>query len=149
MVKRVSRRLRKLAARRAMTFMVSVCEAGAVELTLYAGRRTLSRELDARDVGALIELLKSPISTCAWRIEHADFACHGFTTDFDEALRWVGLGAVVIPLHVARSVADRAVAERATGKVSLVELLRRVQAGQIPAGIAKPRCAPRRKPRGR
>lgn len=57
MAKRISRRRIKLAPRRALAFMVSAGEAGAVELTLYAGRRSLSRELDARDVEALVELL--------------------------------------------------------------------------------------------
>ena len=57
MAKRISRRLRKLAPHRALAFMVSAGEAGAVELTLYAGRRSLSRELDARDIKTLVELL--------------------------------------------------------------------------------------------
>ena len=57
MAKRISRRLRKLAPCRALAFMVSAGENGAVELTLYAGRRSLSRELDARDVRTLVELL--------------------------------------------------------------------------------------------
>ena len=57
MAKRISRRLRKLAPRRALAFMVSAGENGAVELTLYAGRRSLSRELDARDVRTLVDLL--------------------------------------------------------------------------------------------
>ncbi len=43
---------------------------------------------------------KFPTSTCAWRIERADFARPGFTTDFEEAKHWIGLGAAVIPLHV-------------------------------------------------
>ena len=82
-------------------------------------------------------MTKPAISTCAWRIEHPDFARSGFTTDFEEAKRWVGLGAAVIPLHAARLVAGRTTAERAAGKVSLVGLFRRVQAKQIPPGTAK------------
>lgn len=57
MAKRISRRRRTLVSRHALAFMVSAGEAGAVELTLYAGRRSLSRELDARDVRTLVELL--------------------------------------------------------------------------------------------
>lgn len=57
MAKRISRRRRKLASRRALAFMVSAGEAGAVELTLYAGRCSLSRELDASDVRTLADLL--------------------------------------------------------------------------------------------
>ena len=58
MTKRISRRRRKLAPRRALAFMVSAGSGCSVELTLYGGRRSLSRELDARDVRTLVQLLK-------------------------------------------------------------------------------------------
>ena len=44
MAKRISHRRRKLVPRRALAFMVSAGSAGSVELTLYAGRRSLSRD---------------------------------------------------------------------------------------------------------
>lgn len=68
MAKRISRRRRKLAPHRALAFIVSAGEADAVELTLYAGRRSLSRELDACDVRTLVELLNqtAPLSPDRW-----------------------------------------------------------------------------------
>lgn len=57
MAKRISRRLRKLAPRRALAFMVSAGSGGSVELTLYAGRRSLVRSLSAQDAAVLAHML--------------------------------------------------------------------------------------------
>lgn len=68
MAKRISRRLRKLAPRRALAFMVSAGENGAVELTLYVGRRSLSRELTVVDAVLLARLLTENPEPDSWRL---------------------------------------------------------------------------------
>ena len=52
-----TRRRRKLAAQRLLACMVSSGAAGSVTLTLYSGRRTLTRELTAQEAQVLAHLL--------------------------------------------------------------------------------------------
>lgn len=61
-------RRRKLAAQRGAAFMVSVGADGVVDLTLYAGRRSLTRALSAQDVSVLVNML---IQTPKWLPELA------------------------------------------------------------------------------
>ena len=86
-------------------------------------------------------MAKPTISSCAWRIEHVDLARAGFTTSFEEVMRWAGLGAVVIPLPASR----QSVACKPVGMVSAGELPRRAQVpplhGLSPADVAA--CAAR------
>lgn len=89
-------------------------------------------------------MAKLHLALCAWRIECAGFLCPGFTTSFEDAKRWVLLGATVTPLHGVNPDFSRA-----AGRISLADLFGRVQAAQIPEGTATPLRVPRRKQRGR
>ena len=57
MAKSISRRRRKKAFQRGVAYVVSVAEAGDVDLTLFAGRREVTRTLTAYEAQFLAHLL--------------------------------------------------------------------------------------------
>ena len=72
-------------------------------------------------------MAKPAISACAWRIEHVDLVRPGFTTSFEEVMRWAGLGAVVIPLPISRP----SVVSKPVEMVPVGELSRRAQVSPL------------------
>lgn len=57
MAKSISRRRRKKAIQRGVAYVVSVAEAGDFDLTLFAGRRAVTRALTASEAQFLAHLL--------------------------------------------------------------------------------------------
>ena len=57
MAKSISRRRRKKAIQRGVAYVVSVAEAGDIDLTLFAGHRAVTRTLTATEAQFLAHLL--------------------------------------------------------------------------------------------